>query len=96
MTVPTVELRAADGHGSADAVSLASGSQPSSVAVAAEPTALRTAETLTAIGVLRTAGWHVTSIDANTPLAAAWLRLPRAADILALASQADEHDGQRA
>ena len=96
MTVPTVELPAADENGSAVAVSLTSGSQPSSVAVAAEPTALRTAETLTAIGVLRNAGWHVTSIDANTPLAAAWLRLPHAAEIPAVASQADERDGQPA
>jgi hypothetical protein len=66
------------------------------VAVAAEPSALRTAETLTAIGVLRNAGWHVTSIDASTPLAAAWLRLPHAAEILAVASHADERDGQPA
>ncbi len=96
MTVPTVELPATDHHGSADAVSLASGSPASSVAVAAEPSAPRTAETLTAIGVLRNAGWHVTSIDANTPLAAAWLRLPHVAEILALASHSDERDGQPA
>jgi len=50
MTVPTVELPAADDHGSADTVSLASGSPASAVAVAAEPSVLRTAETLTAIG----------------------------------------------
>jgi hypothetical protein len=96
MKVPTVELTAAGENGSAHAVSLTSGNQPSSLAVAAEPTAPRTAETLTAIGVLRNAGWHVTSIDATTPLAAAWLRLPHAAQILALASQADERDGQPA
>jgi uncharacterized protein (DUF58 family) len=95
MTMPTVELPA-DDHGSADAVSLAPGSQPGSLAVAAEPAALRTQETLSAIGVLRNAGWHVTSIDASTPLATAWLRLPHAAEILALASQADERDGQPA
>jgi Protein of unknown function DUF58 len=83
LTMPTVELPVADRRGPADAVSL-------------EPTAPRTAETTTAIGVLRDAGWHVTSMDANTPLAAAWLRLPHAAEIFAPASPASERDGQPA
>jgi uncharacterized protein (DUF58 family) len=92
MTVPTVELPAAGHHDSADAVR----SRPGSVAVAVEPTAGRTAEAATAIGILRNAGWHVTSLDASTPLAAAWLRLPHAAEILPAASHADERDGQPA
>jgi uncharacterized protein (DUF58 family) len=37
-------------------------------------------ETAEAAGILRTAGWRVVSIDAATPLAAAWQRLPRFAD----------------
>jgi uncharacterized protein (DUF58 family) len=93
MNVPTIELAQAGLHDSAEAVSLA---QASSVAVAVEPETRRTAETATAIGVLRNAGWHVTSIDASTPLASAWLRLPLTAEILAAASHADEHHGQPA
>jgi len=96
LTVPTVELPVADRHGPADAMSLASESRGNSTAVAVEPAAPRTAETTTAIGVLRNAGWHVTSMDANTPLAAAWLRLPHAAEIFAPASPANERDGQPA
>jgi uncharacterized protein (DUF58 family) len=87
MRVPTVELPAAGQHDNA------AGSQPSSVPVGVEATAGRTAETATAIGVLRNAGWHVTSIDADTPLAAAWLRLPHVAEILAAASLADARNG---
>jgi hypothetical protein len=37
-------------------------------------------ETEAAASVLRSAGWRVISIDAGTPLAAAWRRLPRFAD----------------
>jgi uncharacterized protein (DUF58 family) len=37
-------------------------------------------ETAVAAAVLRSAGWRVISIDATTPLAAAWHRLPRFAD----------------
>jgi uncharacterized protein (DUF58 family) len=40
------------------------------------------AETAAAAAVLRSAGWHVTTIDADTPLANAWQRLPRAAEML--------------
>ena len=36
------------------------------------------AETAAAEAVLRAAGWRVTSVDATTPLAVAWQRLPRA------------------
>jgi hypothetical protein len=35
------------------------------------------AETAAAEAVLRAAGWRVTSVDATTPLAVAWQRLPR-------------------
>jgi uncharacterized protein (DUF58 family) len=37
-------------------------------------------ETAAAAAVLRGAGWRVVSIDASTPLAAAWQRLPRFAE----------------
>jgi uncharacterized protein (DUF58 family) len=40
------------------------------------------AETAAAAAVLRGAGWHVTVIDASTPLAVAWQRLPRTAEML--------------
>jgi hypothetical protein len=40
------------------------------------------AESIAAAAVLRSAGWHVTTIDASTPLAVAWQRLPRAAEML--------------
>jgi hypothetical protein len=32
--------------------------------------------------VLRQAGWHVTALDVTTPVAVAWQRLPRAAEML--------------
>jgi uncharacterized protein (DUF58 family) len=40
------------------------------------------AESAAAAAILRGAGWHVTIIDANTSLATAWQRLPRAAEML--------------
>jgi uncharacterized protein (DUF58 family) len=40
-------------------------------------------ETAAAAAVLRAAGWRVVSIDASTPLALAWQRLPRFADQVA-------------
>jgi hypothetical protein len=39
-------------------------------------------ETGPAAAVLRGAGWHVTVLDASTPLAVAWQRLPRTAEML--------------
>jgi uncharacterized protein (DUF58 family) len=46
------------------------------------PTSARTAELAAAAAVLRGAGWHVTTVDTETPLAIAWQRLPRAAEML--------------
>jgi uncharacterized protein (DUF58 family) len=40
------------------------------------------AETAPAAAVLRAAGWHVTTVDAGTPLSVSWQRLPRAAEML--------------
>jgi hypothetical protein len=40
------------------------------------------ATSLAVAAVLRSAGWHVTFIDASTPLAVAWQRLPRGAEML--------------
>jgi uncharacterized protein (DUF58 family) len=49
------------------------------------------AESVAAAAVLRSAGWHVTTIDASTPLAVAWQRLPRGAEMLVAAvSRPDE------
>jgi uncharacterized protein (DUF58 family) len=74
---------AADDHGSADTVSLPPENQASAAALAGERLIRGDGETATAMGVLRSAGWHVTSIDAGTPLALAWQRLPQAAEMLA-------------
>ena len=73
---------AADHHGSADTVSLASQNLASAADIAGQLTTQGNADTATAVEVLRRAGWHVTSIDAGTPLALAWQRLPHAADLL--------------
>lgn len=59
------------------------------------------AESITAAAVLRSAGWHVTSIDASTPLAVAWQRLPRSAEMLVAAARgysaaAGQPDGTQA
>jgi uncharacterized protein (DUF58 family) len=62
-------------------------------AIAARSSAARTAsaESTAAAAVLRSAGWHVTSIDASTPLSVAWQRLPRGAEMLvAVAARPDE------
>jgi uncharacterized protein (DUF58 family) len=40
------------------------------------------AESAAVTALLRGAGWHVTSIEAGIPLATAWQRLPRAAEML--------------
>ena len=39
-------------------------------------------ELATVTALLRSAGWHVTVVDPDTPLAKAWQRLPRAAEML--------------
>jgi hypothetical protein len=74
---------AADHRGSADTVSLVSQNQASAAAMAGQRTTRADAETATAVGVLRSAGWHVISLDASTSLALAWQRLPHAAEMLA-------------
>ncbi len=53
---------------------------------AREAAARASAETAAAATVLRQAGWHVTTLDATTPLSAAWQRLPRAAEMLVQAA----------
>ena len=59
------------------------------------------AETAAAAAVLRSSGWHVTSVDSRTPLAVAWQRLPRAAEMLVMAAsplpgvQAGRAEGSR-
>jgi uncharacterized protein (DUF58 family) len=46
-------------------------------------------ETAVAESVLRAAGWQVVSVDAGTPLAVAWQRLPRVRGYLASAGRAE-------
>jgi uncharacterized protein (DUF58 family) len=49
----------------------------------ARPVSARyTAESAAAAAILRGAGWHVAAVDASTPIAVAWQRLPRAAEML--------------
>jgi hypothetical protein len=47
------------------------------------------AETAAAEAVFRAAGWQVVTIEAGTPLAVAWQRLPRAGSYLTSAGQSD-------
>jgi hypothetical protein len=49
----------------------------------------RPAETAAAEAVFRAAGWQVVTIEAGTPLAVAWQRLPRAGSYLTSAGQSD-------
>ena len=63
-------------------------------AVASAPVRPASAESIAAAAVLRSAGWHVATIDAGTPLAVAWQRLPRAAEMLVAA--AGRRDGSLA
>ncbi len=50
-------------------------------------------ETAAAGRVLRESGWHVVTVDASTPLAAAWQRLPRGAEMLVPAVALPSHPG---
>jgi uncharacterized protein (DUF58 family) len=52
------------------------------VAAASPRARAESADSAAAAAVLRSAGWHVATIDAGTPLAVAWQRLPRAAEML--------------
>jgi len=63
-------------------------------AAASAPVRPPSAESIAAAAVLRSAGWHVATIDAGTPLAVAWQRLPRAAEMLVAA--AGRRDGSLA
>jgi uncharacterized protein (DUF58 family) len=49
-------------------------------------------ETAPAAAVLRAAGWHVVRVEAGTPLATSWQRLPRAAEMLVPAAGFGGHD----
>jgi uncharacterized protein (DUF58 family) len=51
-------------------------------------------ETAPVAAVLRAAGWHVVSVDAGTPLATAWQRLPRGAEMLVPAAALPGHPGE--
>jgi len=83
---PTTESPAADA--AANASPIPPQVPANGTAVAARGSAARpvSAETTAAAAVLRNAGWHVTCIDASTPLAVAWQRLPRGAEMLVAAA----------
>jgi len=67
------------------------GRKPAITAASADPTAPpdRHGETTAAEAVLRAAGWQVVTVDAATPLAVAWQRLPRSGGYLAPVRQSD-------
>jgi uncharacterized protein (DUF58 family) len=70
----------APGPDDSDAVSAATTTDP---AASRRPVSARSAaETAATAAILRNAGWHVTTMDVDTPLANAWQRLPRAAEML--------------
>ncbi len=77
------EREAASEHDEGSPGSQAAGDFPAVADPVARPL---TAKTAAAAGVLRTAGWHVTVIDAATPLSVAWQRLPRSAEMLVSAA----------
>jgi uncharacterized protein (DUF58 family) len=58
------------------------GDQDGSGAASADRAVSQPSELATAAAVLRSAGWHVTIVDPDTPLSMAWQRLPRAAEML--------------
>jgi uncharacterized protein (DUF58 family) len=71
-----------NGHGTGAGPAAVAGpkgadSAASAAAVAAVAAAQPPAETAAAEAVLRAAGWRVATVDAATPLAVAWQRLPR-------------------
>jgi uncharacterized protein (DUF58 family) len=68
---PTMD-QTANGHGAAAATNGAGSASPAQDAPPLPP-----AETAAAEAVLRAAGWRVATVDATTPLAVAWQRLPR-------------------
>jgi uncharacterized protein (DUF58 family) len=79
--------RPAEGNAQGDADATgdpANGSprEPADRAAAGLASGRAAAETAAATGILRAAGWHVTTLDATTPLSASWQRLPRAAEML--------------
>jgi uncharacterized protein (DUF58 family) len=47
-----------------------------------QPGAGQPSEAATVAAILRSAGWHVTTLDPDTSLSMAWQRLPRAAEML--------------
>jgi len=52
------------------------------IATGRRPASAQAAESAACAAVLRGAGWHVTTVDADSSLAVAWQRLPRAAEML--------------
>jgi uncharacterized protein (DUF58 family) len=72
--------------GAAQAQPEASGPPADDAGPRREAVARASAETAAAATVLRQAGWHVTSLDAGTPLGVAWQRLPRTAEMLVQAT----------
>jgi uncharacterized protein (DUF58 family) len=77
----------ADGAGPADVARSADawatvGAAAGPVGAGRSASERRAAESAAAAAVLRGAGWHVTTVDASTPLATAWQRLPRTAEML--------------
>jgi hypothetical protein len=65
------------------------GRSPVSKPLGAMAAAAGHAETAAAEAILRAAGWRVITVDAATPIAVAWQRLPRTGDLLVPVSEPD-------
>jgi uncharacterized protein (DUF58 family) len=84
------QLGSGNGNGSSrPAGDAEDGADPAAVPARAQAGPI--AETAKAASVLRAAGWHVIVLDAGTPLASAWQRLPRAAEMLVPAASLAGH-----
>jgi uncharacterized protein (DUF58 family) len=84
------QLGSGNGNGSSGpAGDVEDGADPPAIPARAQAGPI--AETAKAASVLRAAGWHVIVLDAGTPLASAWQRLPRAAEMLVPAASLAGH-----
>ena len=77
--------------GTGPAGTVPAGTDPAAVGSQAEgkPTALRPPETAPAEAILRGAGWHVSVLDATTPLPIAWERLSQPSTVFMRRPMAD-------
>jgi len=85
----------ADGEASRAGTRGGNGHEPAAPGVASDRVvgAASSGETAVAETILRAAGWQVVTVDASTPLAVAWQRLPKASGYLAALGRAEPQPG---